>query len=204
MLLPCKIRFLLAFFFLQSLLASAQPHPILDHFTAYIDNDKIILKWAIISGSTCDGIRIYRSGDSTSFCEIGSIAVICGSSSAPVPYEFSDEAPLPNKLNYYRLELGTQGYSAIISIEFIKFTSEHYLIRPNPVVDEATLFFQNDSQLPMKFTLFSNSGSTLQVRENIIENYMIFRRESLIGGLYIFTIEYKGDVRVQGKIIVLP
>ncbi|HLG40812.1 MAG TPA: T9SS type A sorting domain-containing protein [Chitinophagaceae bacterium] len=180
----------------------AQPHPILDNFTAYLDNDKIILKWTIISGSTCNGIRIYRSGDTTSFSEIGSIAGICGSSSTSTPYEFSDEAPIPNQINYYRLELGTQGYSTFISIEFIKLASGNYLIRPNPVVDVATIYFQNDSHLPMKFTLTNASGNILQTKENITEDYIIFRREDLISGLYIFTIEYNGDVKIKGKIIL--
>jgi hypothetical protein len=197
-----QINILVTLFLLKGVFAIAQPHPILDNFTAYLDNDKIILKWTIISGSTCNGIRIYRAGDSISFNEIGSIAGICGNSSTPTPYEFSDEAPISNQVNYYRLELGTQGYSTFISIEFIKLASGNYLIRPNPVVDVATVYFQNDSHLPMKFTLTNASGNTLMTQENIIENYFVFSREELLSGLYIFTIEYKGDVKVKGKIIL--
>jgi len=202
MILNCKIKFILSFLLLSWMGANAQPHPILDDFISYLDNDKVLLKWTISSGSTCNGIKIYRSADVVSFTEIGSIAGVCGSSSSPVPYDFTDEAPIPNKINYYRLELGTQGFSDFISIEFIKLSSGNYLVRPNPVVDEAEILFQNESYLPMKFTLRDVSGNEVMTKENITDDFILFRREGLNDGLYIFTIEYKGYVKVKGKIIL--
>ena len=84
----------------------AQHNSILDNFTVFENNENVYLNWTIISGSTCNGIQIYRSTDNLSFTQIGSIARICGSSSQPRNYAFTDNNPEKNKFNCYRLELG--------------------------------------------------------------------------------------------------
>lgn len=117
----------------------AQETTILDNFTAIKNDGKIYLRWVITSGRTCDGTRIYRSGEQIHFTQIGDISGICGSSTSPVPYDFIDENPLKNQRNYYRLESGNNGFSEIVSLESIGFENKGYQVRPNPVITQAQI-----------------------------------------------------------------
>ena len=132
----------------------AKHNSIFDNFTVFENNEKVYLNWTIISGSTCNGIQIYRSTDSISYFKIGSIAGICGSSSTATNCNFTDNNPEKNKFNCYRLELGGNGTSEILSVEIIDIESG-YQIRPSPVIDKA------------KISVFSSKKSSLVVEENI-------------------------------------
>lgn len=184
-------------------LAAAQPHPILDDFTAFRDGNTVLLKWTITSGSTCNGIRIYRAEDTINYIQVGDIAGVCGSSTSPVPYSFTDLSPIPNKINYYRLELGTQGFSKFVAIEFIVLGNEGYLIRPQPVTDNAVIYFDNPANDSYSFKLYDEKGVLVKTIENITTDTILFNRVGLNSGTYLFTIQTGDKIIVKGKIIVL-
>lgn len=184
-------------------LAAAQPHPILDDFTAFRDGNTVLLKWTITSGSTCNGIRIYRAEDTINYIQVGDIAGVCGSSTSPVPYSFTDLSPIPNRINYYRLELGTQGFSKYVSIDFIVLGESGYLIRPQPITDNAVIYFDNPSNDSHSFKLYDEKGELVRTIENITSNTIPFNRAGLSSGTYIFTIESGEKIKVKGKIVVL-
>ena len=154
-----KYILLICFLISKCIISFAQYHPILDNFIAIVSNEKIYLHWTITSGSTCNGMKVFRSTDTLNFTEIEDISGICGSTTTPVSYNYSDYAPIPNKTNYYRLELGVLGPSKYVSAEFIKPQNDNYLIRPNPVTESATLFFKNDLHDPYTFCLLYTSPS---------------------------------------------
>lgn len=198
-----KRKIIISFLLLWCLKSNAQFHPILDGFSVFLDKDKAILKWVIKGGSTCNGINIYRSDDTlSSFVQIGSIAGICGSSASATPYEFTDISPIPNKINYYRLELGTQGFSGFTSVEFISISNNGFMIRPQPVIDFATIYFHNPSQLTYTFSVMDVNGKVVQIIENIDGESFLFSKGNLPGGIYIFALENKGYIKVSGKIII--
>src|ERR1041385_7420535 len=141
--MPRYLLLLLFSFFPVALFA--QVDTLLSDFHLFTTHENIILSWTIKSGSTCNGIGIQRSGNDTAFTEIGHIAGDCGNLTEPVPFTFTDESPLENRINYYRLQLGTYGYTKSISTEFIKLSEGKYLIRPNPVRDNAIINFQNST-----------------------------------------------------------
>lgn len=183
--------------------ARAQPHPILDDFIALRDGNTVLLKWTISSGSTCNGIRIYRAEDTINYIQVGDIAGVCGSSTSPVPYSFTDLSPIPNKINYYRLELGTQGFSKFVFIEFIVLGNEGYLIRPQPVTDNAVIYFVNPNNAPYTFKVYNEMGQLVQKVENTKADSFSFNRAGLSSGTYSFTIENEDKIKAKGKIIVL-
>ncbi len=106
-----KIITLMLGLLLQAITAHvyAQHNPIPGNFSLFENNGKVYLNWSIVSGSTCNGIQIYRSTDSVMFTQVGNIPGICGSSSSAISYNFIDDNPVKNKVNYYRLELGNNG-----------------------------------------------------------------------------------------------
>src|SRR5437870_3891883 len=80
-------------------------------FEAIQVENRVQLNFTISAGNTCNGIQIFRSPDAVNFIEIGDIQGVCGSSDRSESYFFIDQAPLKNKTNYYRLQLGTLGSS---------------------------------------------------------------------------------------------
>jgi len=152
-------RLLITVFILCTVsLFSQTPHPILRYFNATITGSEVRLNWVITGGNTCSGIVIQRSADGQFFETIGDIDGICGSSDVDVPYVFIDPNPIPNQINYYRLELGTQGYATPVSVEFVPLNSDGFAVTYSLTSRIATVYFENDGNDKVSYSLFSVSG----------------------------------------------
>ncbi len=134
------------------------PHPIVRYFNADVVNEQVRLSWVISGGNTCSGIFIQRSVDGQFFETIGEIDGICGSPDVDVPYVYLDPEPISNQNNYYRLELGTQGYSTPVVIEFVPLNTEGYSVKYDMLSRVATVYFKNDSNKNASYRLISTSG----------------------------------------------
>ena len=179
----------------------AQHNPILDNFNVFKNNGKVFLNWTIISGSTCNGIQIYRSTDGINFMQVGSIAGICGSSSTAVNYNFTDNNPEKNKINYYRLELGNNGSSEILSVKIIDIESG-YQIRPNPIIGKAKIYFDNNTKLQHQLFIYNLNGFQI-FSSTTKEDFFELNTETFLSGIYFFTIETEGNVpKAKDKILV--
>ncbi len=93
-------------------------HPFLSTFTASAVTDGVFLEWTLKEGSTCLGIIIERADEHGQFHEIGQIDEVCGSIIEPVDYDFLDEDPLTGSINDYRLILGLDGTTDVVSVEY--------------------------------------------------------------------------------------
>ena len=140
-------------------LFSQTPHPILRYFNATIVGDEVRLNWVITGGETCSGIIIQRSTDGQFFETIGKIDGICGSPDVDVPYVFMDESPAENQQNTYRLELGTQGYSDVRTVEYVPLNDDGFNVRYNIVSRSATIYLQNDLNDRVDFVLYAINGA---------------------------------------------
>lgn len=180
----------------------AQEATILDNFTSVENRGKIFLRWVIASGSTCDGTKIFRSTDNLSFTQVGEIPGICGSSSFAKPYDYIDESPVNNVKNYYRLELGNNGYSKVVSLEITDFQNDGYQVRPNPVTYQARIYFENKKFENHELRLFNQSGKLVS---SVFSDNALFNLDAsdLRSGIYVFTISKAGKpAKIKGKIIV--
>ena len=122
----------------------AQQHPILGSFTTDVYEEDVILSWVILSGSTCNGIRIYRSANNSEFEQISEIYGICGNINFPEKYTFKDENPIKNAHNNYKLELGIEGFSQVVSAEVIDIETGNQ-VRPNPADERTRIYFDNNN-----------------------------------------------------------
>jgi len=180
----------------------AQPNTFLENFKALENSGKVYLDWTIASGNTCNGIRIYRSIDSLNFIYVGSIGGICGSSSKAIRYQFTDEHPVLNAYNYYQLEFGGNGISEIVSVQVVDFGANRYQIRPNPIVDEAQLYFNNGTQQKHQLTIYDLNGRrvfTASTQDSFFELSTV----DMYRGVYVFTIISEDNIpKATGKILV--
>lgn len=110
-----------------------QEHAILSKFTAQYTGSEVVLAWTIKGGQQCNGIDVYRSIDSVNWVKIGGVEGICGASE-PQYYDFIDADPEKGNLNYYKLQLGTQGFSSVQNVKVIRY-DELFAAYPNPSPD---------------------------------------------------------------------
>ncbi|MBK7856691.1 MAG: T9SS type A sorting domain-containing protein [Bacteroidetes bacterium] len=200
--LPASVKFfsLLNFLLLSSYL-HAQHNPVLESFTATQTNGKVFLTWVMSSGSTCNGIDILRSTDSLSFIPIGNIAGTCGSLTVAVTYQFTDNNPVKNKTNYYRLDLGGNGSSQIISVQIIDL-SNGYLLLPNPTKNIAHIYFQNDLNQQHQLSFFSANAHHIKTLSTH-QNFFQLNTTNMPSGIYFFTITNNANqIKARAKLVV--
>ena len=199
MLLRLQVAALLIGF---TLCSSAQDGTVDVNLTAAENGEVVQLAWRMSAGQTCNGIDILRSIDGLNFNVIGDIQGVCGSPDVAVSFSFTDESPEANRRNYYRLQLGNLGLSNIVSLEVVDVGNAGMLIRPNPMYEGGTIFFQNDNGEIRILRLFDLSGKeilNLQTGEDQFE----IRVANLDAGLYPFTISQNdGTILLRDKIVV--
>lgn len=184
-----------------SMAVSAQEPTILDYFNISDLKGDILLSWQITQGSTCNGIKIYRSVNNSAFVQVGEIDGICGSFSLPKRYIFKDENPVKNQLNNYRLDLGGYGNTETVGIEIIDFDVKSYQIRPNPIRSTSQLMFSNEKNKEAIIYIFDVKGNRLTpliTKTNIAD----IEANNYPSGLYFFNIIIENQLITSGKFIV--
>jgi hypothetical protein len=193
--------FLLFFFGLKTI--SAQEHPFLSNFSIMEIQGNVYLHWTINAGNTCNGISIQRSDDGVVFSEIYNIAGVCGNISSPQNFDYTDAAPILNRVSYYRLELGTEGTSSVRSIQIIAIEENGYQVRPNPFRTSAVIHFKNEQKVQQQLEIFNLSGAVLYKSETSAD-YLEIPADLLQSGMHIFRLTNSGSLEsMKGKLIVL-
>ncbi len=191
-------RFLSVLFALSLTMTVWAQHPLLSNFTGFQQNETIHLSWTFSSGSQCSGIHIFRSRDGEMFEEIGRISGICGASESPVTYSFTDSLPLPNTVNYYRLELGNQGFSTTLKIEYFVPGKGGYSI----ITSGSGIEVLVDKPPARK-----GVAHIFDIRGNKVDEFEFStRRISLVNnqrgaGAYIFRLVYENGAILNGKFV---
>jgi len=194
--------FLLTCLFSGGLLSQQMPE--VHGFRAQHSGGVVYLEWTMRSGSICNGISVTRSEDSLNFTQIGSIAGLCGSVSAPVLYRFQDPNPIGNTSLYYRLELGTVGQSNTISLFVPETGFGEYQIFPNPFSANSRLYFFNPRAEQFHLRIFDVRGQAYLSAETTGDNFAL-GNETLKPGLYYFILYMDGSEAglVKGNFMVL-
>lgn len=187
--------------FVTGLSVHSQESTILDYFNISDLKGDILLDWQISQGSTCNGIKIYRSVNNSAFVQVGEIDGICGSFSLPKRYIFKDETPVKNQVNNYRLDLGGYGNTETVGIEIIAFEARDYQIRPNPIVSTSQLLFNNEKNKEAQIHIFDAKGNAfpiLTTRTNVVN----INANSYNNGFYFFNVIIENQLVTSGKFIV--
>lgn len=141
-----------------SLVVHAQEHPYLSRFDITEGDGQVFLDWTMESGNTCDGTRILRSLDSLNFVEIGSLSGLCGSISTPTYFHHEDSDPPELTTVYYRLQLGTNGFSSIQRIDLKRLFMAEHRVFPSPMLDNGTLLLRVDPETRVVLRIWSAQG----------------------------------------------
>ncbi len=182
---------------------NAESQTILGDFDIDQSNGKVLLAWTIKSGSVCNGMQIYRSKDSIDFMLIEDIQGVCGSLSSPVSYTYTDQTPILNNYNYYKINFGGLEDSNILGIEVINVLSNSYLLKPNPITGASDLYFENDNQNEVVLKVFDDFGDVIYLEETQTNKFTL-DSTSFSSGMYYFSLEnQKSRNVINGKAVIV-
>lgn len=193
------LKWTLVFFFL---LSNCYAQSDLRSFTAEQIDSTVNLHWTFEKGFVCTGTTIERSENKIEFYKIGQIEGICGSFDEPIEFDFADSNPLPNRINYYRLKLGSNGYSSTIAVLYVLFNENQYSLAPNPISNESTLFFKNRRNDNYILKIFDQNGHLIQKQEGFSQSFSI-QKKDFPQGVYLFSLCDENADCISGRFIVL-
>lgn len=158
---------------------------LLRYFNVDVSNNKVLINWTLNAGNTCNGTIIYRSSDSLNFYQIGNIQGTCGDLSNVTTYSFTDQSPIPNMKNYYKLDLGGIEHSEVRATELLIMNQNSYIIYPNPITNSSKIKFKNDNLNVVTLTVCNEFG---QIVHTISGNTNFFNLDSdqFNTGMYFF------------------
>lgn len=193
------ISFLFAFSYT---VLSAQQNPVYRDLTLSQSEQTVRINFILVAGSTCFGIFIHRSADSSNFVQIGEIPGNCGSPTDPVSYAFTDENPIRNQKSYYKISFGGAAYSEIVSIEMLEPAHGNIQFRPQPLQNSGMVYFEN-LKLTERRIVIRNSMGLEVLRENTRQNHLQLNGELLIPGFYLVSV-YDENLRLlsTGRLLV--
>jgi len=184
------------------MLAMAQrPHPILKEFSGFRQDGGVMLKWVIAGGEQCNGVNIYRASEKGGFIRVGNIAGICGSTDSDETYTFLDTTAIRNRDNSYRLELGWQGYTEVITVFFSDLSLGLHTRLTDPSDGSVRFIFDNPRQLSVTIELFDVTGVAV-LREMTRDGELLLRPDGLRAGIYIYRISSDGAEPVVGRMTI--
>lgn len=188
-------------FLVSAFYSKAQNPPMLLAFEVNRFQNEVVVTWEIESGNLCSGVQVEHSSDSISFTSIYDYPGVCGSSTANERYTFSHTNPISNAKNYYRINLGTNGISEILSITFVKVEEDGYALFPMPVEPSSKLYFSNDNNETLDFLVFNSSGAEVIKQEGLKTNEINLGKLQLPVGIYHFNILI-GKRKIEGKFVI--
>ncbi|MEZ5015873.1 MAG: T9SS type A sorting domain-containing protein [Flavipsychrobacter sp.] len=193
------VRWYVTFLILCSSVAVSAQDIVLRNFDVFSDGTHVQVKWTIEKGSICNGTKIYRSENGIDYKEIGFIDGICGSSTEPVGYEFTDTNPIANKKSYYKLRLGLIQFTSAREMFFLD-ASAAYTLFPNPSKYTANILYNSNGQ-KHDFQLFDLSGRRVVNLDGVSGNEIKLHRGALPAGLYLLVLQSAQGQTTTGKLL---
>ena len=159
----------------------------------------VLLKWVIKGGQQCQGTFVFRSDDSQLFELINHVEGICGDFTDDETYTYFDNEPIANAYNYYRLEMGFQGFTDTIKVFFEDFGSDNYLLQTDAQSDSYRILFSNDLNREATLRLFNLSGQILH-EDTSTDSDFDLNPSTLRSGVYVFRISGVSEADITGKL----
>ncbi|MCF8330900.1 MAG: T9SS type A sorting domain-containing protein [Bacteroidales bacterium] len=189
------------FILVISVFSSTAKAQILSDFTARQKAGAIELIWTFNSGETCDGTWVKHGTDSLSLETIYHVPGICGAASKEVRYEYIHEFPEKNTMNYYRLELGNRGFSAIVRVYFDD-VGNGFAIYGNPLTDYSEIILSNDFRGNAEVIIYDQNGK-IHLQERLSKKAFKLYREQFNSGLYFIIVRFDNKKVFKEKIMVI-
>lgn len=167
-------------------------------FDGVAQTESVNLEWVIQAGNSCFGTFIMRSLDGVDFDTVGIIAGLCGDDDEDIYYEFTDTAPVFNRINYYRLQFGNVTRSSVLPVEVIDLSRQLYQLVYDPGINQYTLYFSNPGRGVATLETYNYGGQRLTRESTQSDRFTGLRGDGL--GFRVFVLWMEGKRVVSGHL----
>ena len=195
-----KMRKFIVFLLLSFQFNAQESHPILNYFTASVFQNSILLDWEIKGGETCNGMSLLRSSDSINFVQIADFPGICGDLNSANRYTYTDEYPISNMYNYYKVRLGTQGDSDVRKLFYVEIEANSYSIFNDELYNSLTIYFHNPENENFNFKIINQQGKNIDQKDALNGNSISLESFNRPSGIYFFNITFNSGRLIKGKL----
>ena len=171
-------------------------HPYVKHLRASATGDQLLVSWTTKAGFSCQDIGVQLSTDSQNFETKAVYFGICGDFNEK-EYSLIIDSPYYNQINFIRLDLGTFGFSYIISKEVIRVETASAI--PHPLTAESRLYFKNSLRAQADIEILDVQGRVIYKTSTTgdqVELSLNTREQLLIYRIYL-----DGTLRYTGKLL---
>ena len=166
-------------------------------------SQSVLISFTIRGGVTCQGIQIMRSTDRVNYVQVYEIQGVCGNPTFDESYNWTDESPVPNQYNYYRIDLGSLGLSSdIITVKYIGYNNDGFHMFPNPCSNSCKIYFSNASRSPHQYIIYDSLGKVVATGETDSDEIMVDSNQ-LTSGIFRFVVYVNSEPRFNGKFVYL-
>lgn len=114
----------------------SQADSIFSNFYIQQNSSSVLVSFRVKGGIQCNGVTIERSTDNATFQNIFEFPGVCGSPGSDEDYSYTDNSPIKNTENYYRIRVGTTGIVTLTkSLFFFDLRTGVLPVIPNPCSD---------------------------------------------------------------------
>jgi Secretion system C-terminal sorting domain len=150
------MRAVLAVFFFPLYLSAQEDF--LSNLSATQLGNLVRIDFTVAAGTSyCLGVDLERSTDGINFESIGFLPGVCGGSEFEESYFMIDSLPPINRVNYYRLDMGLVGKSAVINVLFVLLENGVRCF-PNPADELVHIYFDNPNNLNTTLHIVDSAG----------------------------------------------
>lgn len=179
------------------------PMPVsLVSFTAKAQPDRsVLLNWSTSWEQANKAYVIEHSKDLTSYEEVGRVTDVAGTSKTVSQYQLVDRNPYRGT-SYYRLrQIDLDGSSRTYPAVAVVVDGQ-YGVYPNPVRTQSfTLSLDEPTTAVLHFYSASGKAVTLEKGASGSNTVELKSTESLSGGVYVLTVEERGQVRTHRLVV---
>lgn len=155
----------------------------LKSFQGDVRGKSILLQWVTQKGFTCEDLVVEYSTDTINWKEIHKIPVICGSEQERKEYSYIFDHAIPDKVNYFRIDLGVFWFSDILKVSPV---ISGIAVVPNPVTENTNIHFSNQFRENVRIEFTQMDGKVLIYKDKGPVNEFSLRRHFNPGyGFYI-------------------
>ncbi|MBK7887899.1 MAG: hypothetical protein IPJ86_11570 [Bacteroidetes bacterium] len=191
---------LLTLFFFLSLQSFGQGDSIFSFFSVQQQENEVALFFTVKGGIQCSGVSVQRSVDGINYATLYEFPGVCGSPSGDESYLYIDKTPEKNRINYYRLEVGSlQWFSEEKQVLFYYYEKGKLQIAPNPCRD-CTIRFPNEKRESCEIYVYNYEGRLIY-RNSTKENFLLLENAFPANGLLHISVVYKDGKKISGNLI---
>lgn len=168
---------------------------------SFMESTRVELNWTTVNEHNNDYFTLESSVDGITFTQIGKVKG-AGNSTREIDYSYIDYSPVSG-IVYYRLrQTDLNGKSTFSSLCFVSRSQDTVVrVYPNPVTNELTVEYTQESGIPQDLRLITVSGTDIKINSTYSDNKILIDVSQLSRGIYFLEFMLQGK-KVTHKINV--